>query len=154
MELTPLDIRNQKFGKKVNGFDPTEVQAFLSQIAIAFENLLDERADLLKTINNDKKTVEDFRKIEKNLSDAAMLMARALDDVKARANKEAEVIIAEAKARAEHEVAAIRSHANELRLEIDRLKQMRISYFARLRNLMRTQEDLLDSMEKEDGEPR
>jgi cell division initiation protein len=154
MELTPLDIRNQKFGKKVNGIDPAEVQAFLNQVATAFEGLLDERADLLKTINNDKKTVEDFRKIEKNLSDAAMLMARALDDVKMRANKEADVIIAEAKAKAEQEVFGIKSHANDLRREIDSLKQMRTSYFARLRNLMRTQEGLLDDMEKDDSELR
>jgi len=152
MDLTPLDIRNQKFGKKVNGFDPSEVQAFLNQVATAFEGLLDERADLLKTINNDKKTVEDFHKIEKNLSDAALLMARALDDVKLRANKEAEVIIAEAKARAEQEVSAIKNYAIDLRREIDSLKQMRVSYFARLRNLMRTQEGLLDDMEKEDSD--
>jgi len=154
MDLTPLDIRNQKFGKKVNGFDPTEVQAFLNQIANAFEGLLDERADLLKTINNDKKTVDDFRKIEKNLSDAAVLMSRALDDVKVRANKEAEVIIAEAKAKAEQEVIAIKNHAMDLRREIDSLKQLRVNYFARLRNLMRTQEDMLSDMEKEDSEQR
>jgi len=152
--LTPLDIRNQKFSKKVNGFDPTEVQAFLNQIASAFEGLLDERADLLKTINNDKKTVEDFRKIEKNLSDAAVLMSRALDDVKTRANKEADVIIAEAKAKAEQEVATIKNHAMDLRREIDSLKQLRVNYFARLRNLMRTQEDMLSDMEKDDSELR
>jgi len=154
MDLTPLDIRNQKFSKKVNGFDPTEVQAFLNQIASAFEGLLDERADLLKTINNDKKTVEDFRKIEKNLSDAAVLMSRALDDVKMRANKEADVIIAEAKAKAEQEVATIKNQAMDLRREIDSLRQLRVNYFARLRNLMRAQEDMLSDMEKEDGELR
>jgi len=154
MDLTPLDIRNQKFGKKVNGFDPAEVQAFLNQISTAFENLLDERADLLKTINNDKKTVEDFRKIEKSLSNAAVLMSQALDDVKMRANKEAEVIIAEAKAKAEQEVIAIKNHAMDLRREIDSLKQLRVNYFARLRNLMRTQEDMLSDMEKEDSELR
>jgi len=154
MDLTPLDIRNQKFSKKVNGFDPSEVQAFLNQVATTFEGLLDERADLLKTINNDKKTVEEFHQIEKNLSDAALLMARALDDVKLRANKEAEMIVAEAKSRAEQEVASIKNHAIDLRREIDGLKQMRVSYFARLRNLMRTQESLLDDMEKEDSERR
>jgi cell division initiation protein len=152
--LTPLDIRNQKFSKKVNGFDPTEVQAFLNQVASAFEGLLDERADLLKTINNDKKTVEDFRKIEKNLSDAAVLMSRALDDVKTRANKEADVIIAEAKSKAEQEVATIKNQAMDLRREIDSLRQLRVNYFARLRNLMRSQEDMLSDMEKEDSERR
>ncbi|MCL1956695.1 MAG: DivIVA domain-containing protein [Fibromonadales bacterium] len=154
MDLTPLDIRNQKFSKKVNGFDPAEVQAFLNQVASVFEGLLDERADLLKTINNDKKNLDEFRQIEKNLSDAAVLMSRALDDVKTRANKEADLIIAEAKAKAEQESATIKNQATDLRREIDSLRQLRVNYFARLRNLMRTQEDMLSDMEKEDGERR
>ena len=152
MDLTPLDIRNQKFGKKVNGFDPAEVQAFLNQVATTFEGLLDERADLLKTINNDKKNLDEFRQIEKNLSDAAVLMSRALDDVKTRANKEADLIIAEAKSKAEQESATIKNQATDLRREIDSLRQLRVNYFARLRNLMRTQEDMLSDMEKEDSE--
>jgi cell division initiation protein len=152
MELTPLDIRNQKFGTKtLGGYDPEEVQTFLNQIAAAFETLMDERADLLKTINNDKKQVEEYRNIEKTLNDALLTMQRVLDEAKVRGNREADLIIAEAKTKAENEASAIRNQANELRLEIDRLKQMRLAYFARLRNLMRTQEDLLDSMEKEDG---
>ena len=154
MDLTPLDIRNQKFSKKVNGFDPAEVQAFLNQVATTFEGLLDERADLLKTINNDKKNLDEFRQIEKNLSDAAVLMSRALDDVKTRANKEADLIIAEAKSKAEQESATIKNQATDLRREIDSLRQLRVNYFARLRNLMRTQEDMLSDMEKEDSERR
>jgi len=155
MDLTPLDIRNQKFGKKVGGgLDPTEVQAFLNQVATVFEGLLDERADLLKTINNDKKNLDEFRQIEKNLSDAAVLMSRALDDVKTRANKEADVIIAEAKSKAEQEAATIKNQAIDLRREIDSLRQLRVNYFARLRSLMRAQEDMLSDMEKEDSERR
>jgi len=150
MDLTPLDIRNQKFGgKKLGGLDPEEVQAFLNQVATSFENLLVERADLLKTINNDKKTVEDYRRLEKSLTDAVYTMQRALDEIKAKAHNEAEAIIAEAKMRAEREVDAIKSQAHDLHAEIDRLKQIRVAYFIKLRNLMRTQEDLLNSMENE-----
>jgi cell division initiation protein len=151
MELTPLDIRNQKFGaKKLGGLDPDEVQAFLNEVAVSFENLLNERADLLKTINNDKKSLDKFHEMETILKDAVVTMQETLTETKVRANKEAELIIAEAKAKAEKESDAIRSRAGELRLDIDRLKQMQVSYFARLRNLMRTQEDLLASMENEE----
>ncbi|MCL2100105.1 MAG: DivIVA domain-containing protein [Fibromonadales bacterium] len=150
MELTPLDIRNQKFSaKKLGGLDSDEVQAFLNQVAASFEELLVERADLLRTINNDKKTVEDYRRLEKSLTDAVYTMQRALDEIKAKAYQEADLIVAEAKMRAEKEVDAIRNQANDLHLEIDRLKQMRVGYFVKLRNLMRTQEELLDSMENE-----
>jgi cell division initiation protein len=151
MELTPLDIRNQKFSaKKLGGLDPDEVQAFLSQVASSFEHLLAERADLLKTINNDKKTVEDYRRIEKTLNDAVLTMQKVLEDTRAKANREADLIIAEAKAKAEKEVDAIRNRASGLRFEIVRLKQMKVGYFSKLRNLMRTQADLLDSLENEE----
>jgi len=151
MELTPLDIRNQKFGvKKFGGLDSEEVQAFLNHVATSFEQLLDERADLLRTINNDKKTVEEYHSMESLLRDAALTMQKALNETKARADKEAEIIIAEGKQRAERDVENIRNQAIELRAEIDRLKQMKMGYFARLRNLMRTQEDLLSGMENED----
>jgi len=151
MELTPLDIRNQKFStRKLGGFDPEEVQAFLNEVAASFETLLNERADLLKTINNDKKNLEKFHEMETVLKDAVVTMQETLTETKVRANKEAELIIAEAKTRAEKEADVIRNRANELRSDIDRLKQMQISYFARLRNLMRTQEDLLNSMENEE----
>ena len=151
MELTPLDIRNQKFSaKKLGGFDQEEVQAFLNEVAASFENLLNERADLLKTINNDKKSLEKFHEMETILKDAVVTMQETLTETKVRASKEAELIIAEAKTRAEKEADIIRNRANELRSDIDRLKQMQVSYFARLRNLMRTQEDLLNSMENEE----
>jgi cell division initiation protein len=151
MELTPLDIRNQKFGaKKLGGLDSDEVQAFLNQVASSFEHLLNERTDLLRTINNDKKTVEDYRRIEKTLNDAVLTMQKVLEDTRARANKEADLIIAEAKAKAEKEVDVIRSRASDLRFEIDRLKQMKVGYFSKLRNLMRTQAELLDSLENEE----
>ncbi|MDR0516118.1 MAG: DivIVA domain-containing protein [Fibromonadaceae bacterium] len=152
MELTPLDIRNQKFSaKKLGGIDQDEVQAFLNQVATSFEHLLDERADLLRTINNDKKSVEYYRGIEKTLNDAIITMQRVLDDTKTQARKEGDLIIAEAKAKAEKEADAIRAHANGLRTEVEQLRQMRVGYFARLRNLMRTQEDMLSNMENEDG---
>jgi cell division initiation protein len=150
MELTPLDIRNQKFStRKLGGLDPDEVQAFLNQIAASLEDLLTERADLRKTINNDKKTVENYLTLEKSMTDAVYTMQRVLDEIKVKAHQEADLIIAEAKVRAEKEADAIRNHANDLRSEIDRLKQMRVGYFVKLRNLMRTQEDLLNSMENE-----
>jgi len=151
MDLTPLDIRNQKFtAKKLGGFDQDEVQAFLNQVASNFENMLVERADLLKTISNDKQTVENYKRLEKTLTDAVYTMQRALDDIKVKAHQEADLIIAEAKVRAEKEADAIRYQANDLRAEIDRLKQMRIGYYVKLRNLMRTQEDLLNSMESDE----
>jgi len=151
MDITPLDIRNQKFNTKtLGGLDPDEVQAFLNQVATSFENLLVERADLHKTINNEKQTVENYKQIESGMRDAILMMREAKEDIQIRAREKAEEIIAQAKTYAEREVDAIRNQASDLRAEVDRLKQMRVGYFTKLRNLMRTQEDLLNSLESDE----
>jgi len=150
MDITPLDIRNQKFSTKtLGGLDPDEVQAFLNQVATTFENLLVERADLLKTIGNDKQTVENYKQLEKRMSEAIYMMHDTKEVIEGKAREAADAIIAEARMRAEREADTIRSQSDDLRMEVDRLKQMRVGYFAKLRNLMRTQEELLNSMENE-----
>ena len=65
------------------------------------------------------------------------------------ANKEAELIIAEAKARAVREVENTKREAEDLRAEIEQLKQLRNNYFIRCRALIRGQEELLAAMEND-----
>lgn len=45
MRLTPIQIRKQEFAKKMRGFDPEEVEAFLTTVASDFEELLKENMD-------------------------------------------------------------------------------------------------------------
>jgi cell division initiation protein len=70
-----------------------------------------------------------------------------LDETKASAHHEADLIIAEAKLKAEKEVEATRQSAATLRAEIEGLKQQKLNYFVRLRALIRGQEELLSAME-------
>jgi cell division initiation protein len=79
-------------------------------------------------------------------------MQRTVDEVKATAEKEAEIIIAEAKARAVREVESTKKQAEDLRAEIEQLKQLRSNYFIRCRALIRGQEELLAAMENDQKE--
>jgi cell division initiation protein len=149
MELTPLDVRNQNFSKKnFGGCDPEEVKAFLNQVANFLEELLVERADLLKTINGDKKSVEKYRENEKLLLNSVTTLQRFLDEKKVDAYKEADIIIAEAKVKAEKEAVAIKKQTEDLRYELERLTQALPNYFTQLSNAMRVQEELLNVMEE------
>ena len=76
-------------------------------------------------------------------------MQKTVDEVKATAEKEAEIIVAEAKARAVREVESTKKEAEELRMEIEQLKQLRTNYFIRCRALIRGQEELLTAMEND-----
>ena len=93
-----------------------------------------------------------YRQIEKTIQDAVITMQRTVDEVKATAEKEAEIIIAEAKARAVREVESTKKQAEDLRAEIEQLKQLRSNYFIRCRSLIRGQEELLAAMENDQRE--
>lgn len=153
MELTPLDIRNQSFHKKsLGGIDPAEVKAFLDTAAKAFEQMSRDRTDLTERLKVAEERVNYYRQIEKTIQDAVVTMQRTIDEVKSTAEKEAEIIIAEAKARAVREVESTKREAEELRMEIEQLKQIRANYFIRCRSLIKGQEDLLSAMENDQRE--
>lgn len=150
MELTPLDIRNQTFHKKTfGGIDAEEVKAFLETAANAFEQMSRNRTDLNERLKIAEERVNYYRQIEKTIQDAVVTMQKAVDEVKGNAEKEAELIIADAKARALREVEATKQVAENLRAEIEHLKQLRSNYFIRCRSLIRGQEELLAAMEND-----
>ena len=116
MELTPLDIRNQSFHKKnFNGIDAEEVKAFLETAANAFEQMSRDKTDLTERLKVAEERVNYYRQIEKTIQDAVVTMQKTVDEVKATAEKEAEIIVAEAKARAVREVESTKKEAEELR---------------------------------------
>ncbi|MCF0216508.1 MAG: DivIVA domain-containing protein [Fibrobacteraceae bacterium] len=153
MELTPLDIRNQTFHKKnFGGIDPEEVKAFLETAATAFEQMSRDKTDLTERLKIAEERVGYYRQIEKTIQDAVVTMQRTVDEVKASAEKEAEIIIAEAKARAVRDVENTKREAEDLRAEIEQLKQLRSNFFIRCRALIRGQEELLSAMENDQQE--
>ena len=90
-----------------------------------------------------------YRQIEKTIQDAVVTMQRTINEVKASAEKEAEIIIAEAKARAMREVESIKRESENLRTEIEQLRQLRTNYFIRCRALIHSQDELLSAMEND-----
>ena len=146
MELTPLDIRNQTFHKKsLGGIDAEEVKAFLETAANAFEQLSRNRTDLTERLKIAEERVNYYRQIEKTIQDAVITMQRTVE-------KEAELIVAEAKARAVREVETTKKQAEDLRAEIEQLKQLRSNYFIRCRALIRGQEELLSAMDNDQSD--
>lgn len=155
MELSPLDLRNQTFNKKTfGGYDPEEVHAFLNQAATELEKQSRMRTELSERLKVAEERVGYYKLIEKTLQDSVVTMQKTVDDIKHNADREAELIVAEAKARALREVEETKKRADELRSEIEVLKQQRTNYFIRIRALIRGQEELLQAMEREQTDHR
>ena len=94
-KLTPQEIKNQEFSKKLFGYDPDEVELFLSNVAAAYE-------ELLKEVEKLKARTPEYR----------------AEQVMERARKEIEKLV-EAKKK---ELREIERKKEELEIEIEKLR--------------------------------
>lgn len=150
MELTPIDIRNQEFRRRTfRGIDGEEVAAFLQQVAQEYELKIRQVQDLSEKLSSARSQIEHYKSLEQVLQNTALTLQRTLEEKTAQANREGEIIIAEAKAKAWQETDSIRREAESLRSEIEGLRSQRTSFFVRMRHLVRSQSDLLDALESD-----
>ena len=72
MKISPLEIRQQEFTKKMRGFDPDEVQSFLESLADELQKLNEENESLKSEVESLTEQINEFKKIEKNLQDTLL----------------------------------------------------------------------------------
>ncbi|HTO10239.1 MAG TPA: DivIVA domain-containing protein [Candidatus Binatia bacterium] len=126
MRITPHDIRQQQFTVRMfRGFDSQEVDAFLEDVADDYEALLKENALLKEQIAASEERSRGVIEREKNLHDVMVTTQRLVDEMKATAKREAELIVREAELRGEKVMEAARGEEAKIRVEIQSLKRLR-----------------------------
>src|SRR5437660_10314070 len=98
MNVSPLDLRQQRFRKSFRGFDPVEVASFLSAVADDYEQALRETDRLRQDLMRMEAVLAEHREHEKNLQNTLMTAQKLSDDIKATAELEAKRIISAAEA--------------------------------------------------------
>jgi len=126
MALTALDIQQQRFRTKVRGIDPKEVQTFLDQAAAAFEDLQRENHRLTDEARQLRAEIEDHRKREGTFRRALMHSQKVLDQMKVNAEKQADLIVAEAENKAEKLLHQAQRRLAQLQEHITKLKRQRV----------------------------
>ena len=126
MRITPHDIRQQQFTVRMfRGFDPPQVDAFLEDVADDYETLLKENALLKEQIAASEERSRGVIEREKNLHDVMVTTQRLVDEMKAAAKRESELIVRESELRGEKVMEAARGEEAKIRVEIQALKRLR-----------------------------
>lgn len=144
MELSPLEIRSQKFSKKIKGYDVTEVDNFLEIVAKDLEKLYGEYYSLKEELVKKNQEITDYKEKDKSISEAILMVQSVSNDIKKTALIEAEAI----KKAAAAESKDILKSANEKYLDIanniDDLLNERIIIINSIKNLLRTNIELVN----------
>ena len=111
MKITPLEIRQKDFEKKLRGYDKDEVNAFLQSLSNEWERILDENKETKIRLDQAEKEVQKLREVEnslfKTLKTAEDTGANLID----QANKAAELHMKETDMQAEALLSESKSKA-------------------------------------------
>ncbi|THF75576.1 DivIVA domain-containing protein [Cohnella fermenti] len=143
MPLTPLDIHNKEFGKRLRGYDEDEVNEFLDQIIKDYELLIRENKELQSQLGTVQEKLGHFANIEETLSKTIIVAQEAADELKNNAKKEAQLIVKEAEKNADRIINDSLVKSRKIAMEAEELKKQAAIYRARFRALIESQMELL-----------
>ena len=165
MNVSPLDLRQQRFRKTLRGFDPVEVTAFLAAVADDYEQALRETDRLRQDLMRMEVVLGQHRDNEQNLRATMMTAQKLSDDIKSTADAEAKRIIAGADADAKRIVleAASRSELlldqtqarmEDIQREIDGLKLKRKDVETTIEATIQTLRNTLEFVHEQEARDR
>ncbi len=144
MKLSPMNIKNQQFGKSVRGFDPEEVKAFLVKLADEIDNLQEENSSLKKQLDEANIKLQEFGRIERGLKETFLKAQETSSQAVEEARKRSSIIIKEAETKAARILEKARQSANEIKNSVMELREEKNLIVARLKAIINSQARLLD----------
>ena len=154
MNVSPLDLRQQRFRKSFRGFDPVEVASFLAAVADDYEQALRETDRLRQDLMRMEAVLTEHREHEKNLQNTLMTAQKLSDDIKANAELEARRIIREAEGRSDLLLEKTQARLEDIQREIDGLKLKRKDVETSIEANIATLKNTLDFVREQEARER
>lgn len=103
--ITPMDIHNKTFSRKLRGYAEEEVNSFLEEVVSDYERIYREHREMEEEMDTLKTKLANYEKMESTMSSTLVMAQETAENVKKNAQKEAELIIREAQNEAKQIVA-------------------------------------------------
>jgi DivIVA domain-containing protein len=145
--LTPLDIRRYDFGSALRGYDKARVDEFRDQVAAEVEYLLKQCQELENKAKGFHEQLRAFRERDKALNEALISAQQLRGDIREQAEKEAQLVIREAKAEGDRIIDAARAEIRNVQAELESLVRTRRAFLVQLRMAVQRQLAEIDAAE-------
>ncbi len=126
------------FRTRFRGYYPNEVDTFLEDLADEVSEVLKENATLKERLEEQSRTIADLKKKETALTQSMIMAQKAIEDMKANAKKEGELIVRQAEIRAEESTHLAGKQVTQLQSELLSLERQRDLFVERVRSLMQS----------------
>jgi DivIVA domain-containing protein len=154
MNVTPLDLRQQKFTSVFRGFDKIEVTSLLMAAADDYEQALRETDRLRQDLTKLDVVLAEYRDHEKLLHTTLLAAQKLADDITSNAEAESRRIIGEAQGRSELLLGQSQARLEAIQHEIDGLKLRRRDVETSIEATIQTLRHTLDLVREQDVRDR
>ena len=137
--LTPLDVRRYEFGKALRGYDPERVNQFRDQVAEELERLSRINQELEARARGFHEQLKAFRDRDKAINDALVTAQQLRGDIREQADKEAQLILREARAESDRILEGARSESRRIEDQLASLERSRRAFLSQLRLMIERQ---------------
>jgi cell division initiation protein len=151
MRISPIDIHKHRFRTTFRGCDPVEVRAFLASLADQHEAVIRENNQLREQVALLREQVREHEEREKILKDTLLAAQAAAQQVRATAEREADVLVKEAELKAEEMMEVARRRIGRQEGRLAELKMLRRDLVEKLRGMLSRQAGILSDWQEEDG---
>jgi cell division initiation protein len=146
--LTALDARRWDFGNALRGYDRARVEEFREQVAEELERLARQSQELETKANNFLEQLRVFRERDKALNEALVSAQQLRGEIRGQAEREAQLIIREARQEAERIIAGVQGDVKRAEEELVQLTRARKAFIAQMRALIEKQAMDLDAADE------
>lgn len=154
MNVSPLDLRQQRFRSAFRGFDRIEVTSFLMAVADDYEQALRETDQLRQDLMRMEGLLSGHREHEKSLQTTLITAQKLADDIKANADEEGRRILREAQGRSDLLLEKTQARLEDIQREIDGLKLKRRDVETTIESTIQTLRNTLEYVREQETRER
>ncbi len=137
----------KQFNTTLNGYDKTEVNAFVSEVTREYESVLDKLKAREIEVKALKDRLEYYKSLESTLNTAVLVAEDSSNQIKKIAKEEAKLIIDQAKKNASHIINDALIKAEKTELEADQLRRSLKIYKSRIKATIEEQLTMVDDVD-------
>ena len=149
--LTPLDIRKQEFRRSLRGYEPLGVEDFRVRVADELERVIREKSVLEERVAAMTEQLRVFRERERAMNEALVAAQQLRAETRATAEREAQVILREAEARAQRELDEARQAETAIRTRIAEAERQFQAYVGGFKAMLERQLGELRALDGRQG---
>jgi cell division initiation protein len=154
MNVSPLDLRQQRFRSAFRGFDKIEVTSLLLAVADDYEQALRETDQLRQDLGRMEGLLAGHREHEKSLQTTLMTAQKLAEDITANAGEEAQRIVREAQGRSDLLLEKTQARLEDVQREIDGLKLKRRDVETTIESTIQTLRNTLEYVREQETRER